>query len=89
MNHFIIKITKTVDKNLKKLPKNIQEKFVLLLNDLKDTGPIQPNWANFSKLGQNKYHCHLTYKYVACWRWETGSIIVEVYYAGSREKAPY
>jgi hypothetical protein len=37
----------------------------------------------------NKYHCHLSNKWVACWKNEKDSIIIEVYYAGSRENAPY
>lgn len=52
-------------------------------------GPIRREWAHFSKLGENEYHCHLSYKWVACWRYEKESIIIEVYYAGSRENAPY
>ena len=35
------------------------------------------------------YHCHLSYKWVACWQCEGDSITIEVYYAGSRENAPY
>ena len=31
----------------------------------------------------------LAYHWVACWRNENGSIVVEVYYVGSREDAPY
>jgi hypothetical protein len=31
----------------------------------------------------------LAQRWVACWRWEKGEIEIEVYYAGSREKAPY
>ncbi len=36
-----------------------------------------------------EYHCHLTYRYGACWSCEKDEIEIEVYYAGSREKAPY
>jgi hypothetical protein len=53
-------------------------------------GPSAPYyWQNYSKLGENEYHCHLTYHYVACWRHEKETITIEVYYAGSREDAPY
>jgi hypothetical protein len=41
------------------------------------------------KLDENIYHCHLAYKWVACWKHEKSTIIIEVYYAGSRENAPY
>lgn len=46
-------------------------------------------WHNFSPLGKDKYHCHLNYRYVACWTYKQGEIIIEVYYVGTREKAPY
>ncbi len=81
--------TKHVEKNIKKLPENIKKKFNVLLEDLRDKGPILSNWYNFCAIGPKKYHCHLAYHWVACWRCEKKSIIIEVYYAGSREKAPY
>ncbi len=31
----------------------------------------------------------LAHKWVACWKHEKNTIIIEVYYAGSRENAPY
>lgn len=76
-------------KAIPKLPRNIGETFLALLEDLKDFGPIQKNWANFSSLGENKYHCHLSRKWVACWTYEEKILTIEVYYAGSRENAPY
>ena len=86
---FEVKINKSVDKNITKLPQNIRKKFNVLLEDLRDKGPILKNWPNFSSIGTDKYHCHLAYHWVACWRCEKKSIVIEVYYAGSREKAPY
>lgn len=44
---------------------------------------------NYSKLGPDNYHCHLSRKWVACWTNENGTLTIEVYYAGSRESAPY
>jgi mRNA-degrading endonuclease RelE of RelBE toxin-antitoxin system len=76
-------------RGIKKLPQNIQERFNVLLHDLIDKGPIQPNWSNFSKLAKNKYHCHLGYSWVACWEQKEQKLIIEVYYVGSREKVPY
>jgi mRNA-degrading endonuclease RelE of RelBE toxin-antitoxin system len=84
-----VSIKKKVNRDLNKLPKDIQKLLFLLIADLKADGPIQKGWHNFSPLGENKYHCHLTYRYVACWTWEKGKIEIEVYYVGSREKAPY
>ena len=86
---FIIKFNKQVKKNLEKMPLSIQKKFFYLVNDLETGGPIRPEWPNYSKLSEGEYHCHLSLKWVACWRHEKNTVIIEVYYAGSRENAPY
>ena len=69
--------------------KGAKDMFFRLLADIQASGPVQPDYANYSKLGTCTYHCHLSYHWVACWRNENGSIVVEVYYVGSRENAPY
>ena len=69
------------------MPVRMQKKMANLVEDLRDNGPIRSDWPNFSKLGENRYHCHLAYKWVACWTHE--NMRIEVYYAGSRENAPY
>ena len=84
-----VTIRKKAVKNLDKLPKNVRQLLFLLLEDLKNAGPVQPTWMNYSKLGDGNYHCHLNYRYVACWTANKGMITIEVYYAGSRENAPY
>ena len=82
-------IKKKVLKELNRLPEDIQKKLANLMEDLRDKGPYQPTWPNYSKLSSNTYHCHLSRKWVACWEYEKGTLTIEVYYAGSREKAPY
>lgn len=59
-----------------------------LLRDI-EYGPVQPDYKNYSKLGKDKFHCHLSYHWVACWQLVDGAYVVEVYYVGSREGAPY
>jgi len=86
---YTVQIRKKALKSIQKMPLKIQEKMNLLLKDLKSKGPFQVNWPNFSILGENLYHCHLSYKWIACWKHEKNSITIEVYYAGSRENAPY
>ena len=71
------------------MPVTEQKNFAALVVDLEAEGPFQPSRPNYGKLGKNEYHCHLSYKWVACWRNEEDSIIVEVYSAGSRKNAPY
>jgi mRNA-degrading endonuclease RelE of RelBE toxin-antitoxin system len=84
-----IKVKNKVARGLGKLPENVRQLLYLLVNDLQDDGPIQRSWPNFSYLGGDRYHCHLTYRYVACWTFRKNEIVIEVYYVGSREKAAY
>ena len=88
MNHEVL-IKRKVLKGLRKLPLWIQKKLAVLIKDLHENGPEQPAWQNYSKLSSTEYHCHLGTSWVACWRHEKQTITIEVYYVGSREKAPY
>lgn len=76
-------------RGLNRLPHSVQQLLFLLVTDLQAEGPIQRDWRNFSSLEPDRFHCHLTYRYVACWTCKKGEIVIEVYYVGSREKAPY
>jgi len=82
-------IGKRAAKTMAKAPASIQKLFVQLVSDLQSGGPIRRDWPNFSALSSTTYHCHLNYSWVACWSWEKNTVLVEVYYAGSREDAPY
>lgn len=82
-------VKKKIEKLMRSVPPSVQAAFAALRDDLEEKGPFQTDWPNYSPLEGNKYHCHLSYSYVACWEWTQGTIIIEVYYAGSREGAPY
>ena len=82
-------IRKRAAKGIEKMPKIAQVTMGNLIEDLQEDGPILKAWSNFGKIGINKYHCHLTHKWVACWEYYENQILIEVYYAGSRENAPY
>lgn len=82
-------VLKNVRKNILLLPEKARMRLKLLLVDLRENGPVQPKYQNYSKIGKNTYHCHLAYHWVACWRCEEERLILEVYYVGSRENAPY
>jgi mRNA-degrading endonuclease RelE of RelBE toxin-antitoxin system len=85
-----ISIKRKIARRLDKLPEPVRKKALILVDVLRDDGPTGPHtWQNYSKLSENEYHCHLTHHYVACWRYEKSTIIIEVYYVGSREDAPY
>ena len=87
-----VRIRKKVLKSVQKMPKARQKDFFDLVGDLKMNGPIQKGWPNFSPLNTKKteFHCHLDYRWIACWRvLPEGTLEIEVFYAGSRENAPY
>ena len=84
-----VELKKKVARAVQDLPKKVRQLLFLLVADLQADGPIQKGWQNFSSLGRDRYHCHLTYRYVACWTCKKGQIVIEVYYVGSRENAPY
>lgn len=89
---YTVKVKNKVLKNVQKMPKARQEDFFDLVEDLRAEGPIQKGWPNYSPLDSKKetFHCHLNYRWVACWKvLEDKTMELEVYYAGSREKAPY
>ena len=78
-----------VERRAMKMPRPQQVLLANLVEDLQNKGPIRMEWPNFSKLSENEYHCHLSHSWVACWRVYEETVEIEVYYAGSREKAPY
>ena len=80
---------KAAENGFGKMPRREQGIFKRLIDELADQGPVRDKWPNYSKLGNITHHCHLSRKWVACWRHENDTIEIEVYYAGSRESAPY
>ncbi|MDD4817335.1 MAG: hypothetical protein PHI85_05135 [Victivallaceae bacterium] len=85
-----VKIKRRMERSISSLPDDVQSLYVMLKADLTSDGPEQKSWKNYSKLGANRYHCHLNYHYVACWTvLDNEEMILEVYYVGSRENAPY
>jgi hypothetical protein len=70
---FIVVVNKAAKKGVAKMPTSEQDLFMLLTKEL----------------GSITHHCHPSRKWVACWRHENDTIEIEVYYAGSRESAPY
>ena len=83
-------LTSKALKQVRILPPKLQGKFKTLGSEIRAFGPVRGNWPNYSKLSTNEHHCHLSYRYVACWReLTTEAQEIEVYYVGTREKAPY
>ena len=92
-----VTIHKKAAKQIRKLPQKIQATLLLLMRDLEAHGPnAGGTWKNYSKLkgiSGDKHHCHLVKgkpTYVCCWEVTDKQLkILEVYYAGTHEKAPY
>lgn len=88
--HWSVSFSSKAAKQMRKLARREQETMALLLRDLSARGPVLHNWPNYSKLGGARYHCHLSYKWVACWELKDKELrLIEIYYTGSRENAPY
>lgn len=90
-----VSFKKQVRKQLQLLPEHITKAAYVLAKEIENLGPLRHNWKNFGKLKgtNNLYHCHIKSgnpTYVACWEVQNKQIkIVEVYYVGTHEKAPY
>ena len=74
---------------------SVASAYGFLLIELESLGPYRSNWPNYTKMkgADNDYHCHIERgrpTYVVCWRIaDKNKKIIEVYYAGTHEKAPY
>ncbi len=94
-----VDFTSTAARQKKKLPPAIAEMLAVLVAEMEQEGPIQRSWSHFGPLRRSKdipsnaYHCHLKGgrpTYVVCWQVVDKTIqIVEVFYVGTHENAPY
>ncbi len=81
-------------KRYRELPEGVKTIVILLVKEIELLGPVRGNWKSYGKLeGGERHHCHLKSgrpTYVACWRvLNKPERLVEVYYVGTHEKAPY
>jgi hypothetical protein len=88
--------TKTAENQAAKLSETVLLKLRYLFIDLINRGPTVSDWPNYGKLKGKKNdlrHCHLQKgkpTYVCCWKVKDKKRkIIEVYYVGTHEKAPY
>jgi mRNA-degrading endonuclease RelE of RelBE toxin-antitoxin system len=88
-----VKIKRKLRKQLGRLPKSAQNSLKLLIKEIEIDGPVKGSWPNYSRLSNNRHHCHLKKgrpTYVAIWEViNKDAKLVEVTYAGTHEKAPY
>lgn len=87
----------TVTGQARKFNKNLSKKalksFAFLIVELQTLGPYRSDWPYYTKMnGKDDYHCHIEKgnpHYVVCWLLNKKDKSIEVYYAGTHEKAPY
>ena len=88
-----VKIMRRALKQVDKLPVKVRESLADLIRDMELHGPVRGNWSNYSKLSENRHHCHIKKgqpTYVTIWEVTDKAIkLIEVTYAGTHEKAPY
>ena len=83
-------------KNRQKIPIEVESSTLALMAELETSGPAV-NWPNYGKLKNqgkdvDRRHCHLQNgkpTWVACWEVDKKNKLIEVFYVGTHEKAPY
>ncbi len=95
---FVGQARKALKKGAKYLSKDALDYMNALFLDLETSGPTQTLWHGYGKIKNqgkdvDKRHCHLIKgrpTYVACWEVkDPKNKILEAYYVGTHEKAPY
>jgi mRNA-degrading endonuclease RelE of RelBE toxin-antitoxin system len=90
-----VRVSAKAQKQIKRLPESARFAYLLLAKELEAYGPYRSNWSHYGKLRGKKdlYHCHFVSgrpTYVACWKVKNKKIrLLEIYYVGTHEKAPY
>ncbi|MEN9654497.1 MAG: hypothetical protein RL235_609 [Chlamydiota bacterium] len=86
-------------KSILRLTIKVKLQLDLLAKEIEVAGPYRTNWPHYGHLKtaqgvpKNAYHCHIKSgrsTYVVCWRVEDKQQkMVEIYYVGTHEDAPY
>jgi mRNA-degrading endonuclease RelE of RelBE toxin-antitoxin system len=92
-----LQFTHRAAKQAKNLNLKVQLILQVLIEELKITGPAPgKHWHHYGKLHgkahQDLRHCHLKSgnpTYVCCWEVLKSERVIEIYYVGTHEKAPY
>lgn len=92
---WIVRTASKAQRQVERLPEPVRFAYVALAKELEALGPHRANWSHFGKLrgSRTAYHCHIVSgrpTYVACWEVKDKNIrLLEVYYVGTHESAPY
>lgn len=92
-----IQFTNKAAKQVQQLEERVVLALQVLVDNLKINGPAPgKHWHNYSRLHgkkqEDKRHCHLIKgnpTYVCCWEVNKLKKLIEIYYVGTHEKAPY
>lgn len=92
-----VQFTNKAAKQVRQLDERVVLALQVLVDNLKTNGPAPgKHWHNYGKLHgkrqEDKRHCHLIKgnpTYVCCWEVNKLENLIEVYYVGTHEKAPY
>ncbi len=91
-----VELSRDAEKQYNKLKRNGSKPAItddLLVIEMKKEGPYRNNWPNYGSLEEGEFHCHLKKgkpTYVACWKIiDKENPLIEVYYVGTHEGAPY
>lgn len=93
-----VEFTKKATEQMANLSEKARNALRLLVKDLQENGPAPGiGWPHYGKLRgkktEDKRHCHLTRgkpTYVCCWAIiNKKTKLIEVYYVGTHERAPY
>ena len=91
MSTWEVKTSKRLEKDAGNLPADQQKIFAFFKKELRERGPVLPEWRNFKKLEGTKacYHCHLSSgktTYVVVWTvLDKKRKVVEIRYVGTHE----
>ena len=87
MNTWNVFLTVRAYKQLRKLPRKIQDLTDLAVVDLEGQGPVPAGW-DVRKTGDGEYRIRLTYRYRMRYRIvQPGKFEIEVFYVGHRRDA--
>jgi mRNA-degrading endonuclease RelE of RelBE toxin-antitoxin system len=92
-----VRLTKRAFKQTQLLSKKARLVLRTLVEEMELVGPAPgKHWRHYGKLysniHQDQRHCHLKSgkpTYVCCWEVSKTDQVIEIYYVGTHEKAPY
>jgi hypothetical protein len=94
---WIVQFTGKAAKQVRLLDQRAILALQVLVDNLQSNGPAPgSHWHNYGKLHgrkqEDRRHCHLIKgnpTYACCWKVNKLEKLIEVYYVGTHEKAPY